>query len=474
MKGVPMRKPKIVVIGAGSYFFGRSVILKMMKSAVLRDGVLALVDIDPGVLQTMLKLAQRVRAATGAPVKLIGSTQRREVLEGADFVVLTFSDRNAYFRGLDCRIAEKHGVRMCSGDSIGPGGIFRALREVPKALQIARDISEMAPEAWVINFVNPTAVLGIALMRHASLKSFAICDSLHEPYLRIQILQQAGILDQKTSSIPVEVEQKLDLRIAGINHFTWMTKFTYAGKDMLPSAIERLKVLSKDERTSFSAERQNNDTGNSPQIRAKAKYNWTYALKLAEVFGVVPVCISHTKEYVPFFQGTGISGNDPEPIRIFDAEQRAHEMNRQWRETEEYAEGTLSVQDFLARGKGDHAGDIIESMWGEFGKSFYINTANHGAVTNMADDAFLELRCDLDMQGPRPQPVGPFPRGILGLEQQVLDTHELTVEAAVSCSRDILLRAMLTDPLINNIEDAKCISDELFLAERDALPEKWY
>jgi len=162
-----MSSPKVVVIGAGSFFFGRPVIWNMTHSEVLRGGTLALVDTKPDVLETFVNLAKRTIEATGAPTKLIASTDRREMLKDADFVVYTFSERNAYFRGLDCEIALKHGVRMCSGDTIGPGGIFRACREIPKALAMTKDIEELAPNAWVINFVNPTAVLGIALMRYA-------------------------------------------------------------------------------------------------------------------------------------------------------------------------------------------------------------------------------------------------------------------------------------------------------------------
>jgi hypothetical protein len=108
----------------------------MTHSEVLCGGTLALVDTNPDVLETMMALANRVVEATGAPTSVIGSTDRTEVLKDADFVVFTFSDRNAHFRGLDCEVSEKYGVRMCSGDTIGPGGIFRALREIPHALDI--------------------------------------------------------------------------------------------------------------------------------------------------------------------------------------------------------------------------------------------------------------------------------------------------------------------------------------------------
>ncbi|MBT3275306.1 MAG: glycoside hydrolase family 4, partial [Spirochaetales bacterium] len=161
-----MQSPKITVLGAGSFFFGRPVIWNMVTSETLRSGTLALVDTNPDVLKTMMDLAKLAIDATGAPCKLIGSTNRRDVMKDSDFVVTTFSDRNAHFRGVDTSIAAKYGVSMCSSDTIGPGGIFRALREIPKLMDMAKDAEELCPNAWMVNFVNPTTVLGITLMRY--------------------------------------------------------------------------------------------------------------------------------------------------------------------------------------------------------------------------------------------------------------------------------------------------------------------
>ena len=113
-------------------------------------------------------------------------------------------------------------------------------------------------------------------------------------------------------------------------------------------------------------------------------------------------------------------------------------------------------------------------MVGNLGNPFYINTFNDGAVSNMADDAFLELLCDVDMDGPRPRPVGEMPRGLRGWQEVVLDTHELTAEAVAKCDFSLLRRAMLTDPIVNSIADADAILRELLDVEREALPECWY
>lgn len=457
-----MQGPKITVIGAGSFFFGKPVILKMAKSEVMAGGTLALVDTKPEVLDTMMRLARRVFDETGCGVKLIGSTDRREVMADSDFVVLTFSDRNAHFRYIDTEISDKHGVKMCSSDTIGPGGIFRALREIPHALEMAKDTRELAPNAWLINFVNPTTTIGMALRRYASdVKSFALCDGQHEPYWTMKFCKAVGILPEEAPAIPTDVSSKLDLTICGVNHCTWMVRFNYDGKDMMPAFRNKLLEWVENEKK-------------NPGVKAKVRYNDTYALKLFDLYGIYPTIVSHTKEYVPFFQGYGVAPNDPEPIRLFDSKERAREMADAWKITEDYASGKLSVSQFCKDVKVDHATDIIESMWGNLGKSFYINAPNQGAITNLPDDAFLELKCDVDMNGPRPHPVGIFPRGVLALQHQLLDTHELTAEAAVTGDRCLLRRAMLTDPICNNIVDADACIEELLAAERDALPDYWF
>ena len=457
-----MAGPKVTVIGAGSYFFGRPVIYKMATSEIMAGGELALVDTDERTLKTMMKLAERVFEKARCGVKLTGSTDRRKVMKGSDFVVLTFSDRNAHFRGVDTRIAAKHGVRMCSSDTIGPGGIFRAMREIPHVLAMAKDAERLCPQAWIINFVNPTSVLGIALKRYVPhLRTFALCDGHHEPYNTLNWCKRLDILPPEATVVPPEVHNKLELKIGGVNHCTWLVRFRYDGVDMMPKLRRKLAEWVREE-------------GRNPAEKAKPRFNHAYEMQLFDLYGAFPTAASHTKEYVPFFQGYGVKPNQPEPIRLFDAENRAEEMAAAWKDTEAYAAGKLSVQQFLKDTHSDHATDIIESMWGGLGKPFYINSFNRGAITNMPDDAFVELRSDVDMHGPRPQPFGPMPRGLLALQMQVLDTHELTAEAAVTGDRAILRRAMLTDPICNNIADADACIKDLLEAEKDALPRYWY
>lgn len=453
--------PKVVVIGAGSLFFGRQAIWQMVQSPYLNTGTLALVDTDGERLRRMAKLAEMVIAENNVPLKLEASTDWRDVLKGADFVVLSFAERTVYYRGVDCAISEKYGIRMCSGDTIGPGGIFRALRELPVIMRCIQDIERYCPEAWVMNYINPSAVMGIALMRYApEIKSFALCDSLHMPHVKRRYAQRAGIITSP-EEFTEQVDRDFDMRIAGVNHFTWMLRADYRGEDVMPNIAESI-------RQQAVTETDGGDKG------AKAIFNAAIGYELYEAFGYIPVCVAHTKEYMRYWQGKGTAPDTIPPLSIWETEDRYERHAEMWEQVDGFVEGRTPINTYMSTFGPDHATDIIENMVGGLGKPFYVNTTNRGAVTNMDDDAFLELLCDIDMNGPKPRPVGEMPRGLRGMQELVLDTHELTAEAALSCDRGLLRRALLTDPLTNSIPDADAVMAELLELERDVLLEGWY
>ncbi len=455
------QSPKVVIVGAGSLFFGRQAIWQMVHSPHLNHGTLALVDTDAERLSKMASLAELVIADSGQPLALEASTERTDVLTGADFVVLSFADRSAMFRGIDCEISEKHGVRMCSGDTIGPGGIFRAMRELPEILACARDVARMCPDAWVINYVNPTSVMGIGLRRYApDVRSLALCDGLPMPHVKRRYAMQAGII-RTIEEYTDEVDATFDLRIAGVNHFTWILNASYDGRDVVPAIAEAMRHDALAE------------TGLA-NVGSKIAYNNAIGTQLYQAFGYLPACIAHTKEYVRFWQGRGRASEDIPAPPIWDPDPRYLMHNAMWEQVDDFVTGEIPIGEFSDMFGPDAATDVIETMVGRLGKPFYLNTCNDGAVTNMADDAFLELLCDIDVKGPRPRPVGAMPRGLRGLQEAVLDTHELTAEAVATCDRVLLRRAMLTDPLVASVGDADAIISELLTAEHEVLPECWY
>ena len=456
-----MSGPKVVVIGAGSLFFGRQAIWQMAHSKHLNKGTLALVDTNPAHLAAMADLAEKVVAHTGVALKIEASLERRDMLAGADFVILSFAEKSVRYRGLDCRVADElGGIRMCSGDTIGPGGVFRTLRELPVILDCCRDIAELCPDAWVINYINPTAANGIGIKLYApELKSFALCDGLHMPHVKNNYARRAGIIDDDATLSPQQ-DADFDFRVTGPNHFTWIVKAEYRGQDVTPDIAEKL-------RQEAATETNGLDTG------AKAAFNTTISYELYKAFGYIPACVAHTKEYMRFWQGWGRAEPPAGVLQLWETGDRYERHWEMWNEVARYNLGVDDIASFMERTKPDHATDIVETMWGGLGKPFYMNVLNHGAVPNMPDDAFLELLCDADMQQVVPRPVGDVPVGLRGLWQQVLDTHELTARAAVECDRDLLFRALNTDPLAVNLEDNKAIMETLLDAEEERLPQEW-
>jgi alpha-galactosidase/6-phospho-beta-glucosidase family protein len=454
-------QPKVVVIGAGSLFFGRQSIWQMVHSKYLNNGTLSLVDTDEEKLSKMVRLAEMVAKENNVSLKVEGSTNRRQVLKGADFVVLSFAEDTVKYRGIDCQVSLKYGIRMCSGDTIGPGGIFRAMRELPVIMECAKDVEELCPDAWVINYINPSTVHGIALSRYApKLKSFALCDSHHMPHKKAYYAIRAGII-QDQSEFNEEIDRRFDFRVAGVNHFTWLLKAEYDGKDVMAPIAEAL-------RKSAGTENNGGDRG------AKALYNDAITYELYNIFGCIPTCTAHTKEYVRYWQGLGKTEDAIPPLSIWETEDRYKRHEEMWRQVDDFISGKYSIADYMKSFGPDHATDIIENMVGNLNKRFFINTLNNGAVTNMNNDSFLELLSEVSMDGIKPLHIGEMPRGIRGMQELVLDTHELTAEAVVERSYTKLRRAMMTDPLVNSIHDADIIIKELLEQEREVIPGYWY
>ncbi|MGF1483972.1 MAG: glycoside hydrolase family 4 [Opitutales bacterium] len=442
-----IKPPKIVVVGAGSLFFGRKAIWSMCQQDGLKGGTLALVDTDPEHLATMRAIAERAIAATGCDTRLETSEDVRELLPGADFVILSFSNRNAHYRRFDAQISEKYGIYLCSADTIGPGGIFRAMRELPVILKTAEAVRELAPQAWLINYINPTSVNGIALMRHfPDLKSFALCDTLHMPYVKHHFMRRAGVPDAEAADF--------DLRIAGVNHFTFALKMEHRGRDMSDALRAHMRELAADEK----------DAGYS-----KKRFNNTYSLQLWDIFGACPACIGHTKEYLPYYQHRDHGPVKERRLTVFDCDEREERTATFWEENRAWASGQADIAEFLEKTQADHATNIINAMVTDSGRSYYINTANQGAVGNLPDDSFLEVLCEVSMDAVRPQPTGTLPLGLRSLQLNVLDTHELTVEAIVRQDSALLRRAFLTDPLVESIPDTDAMIAELLEAQRAAI-----
>lgn len=444
-----MKHPKIVIIGAGSLFFGRKLIWSMNSLEGLTNGHLALVDTNPDHLAGMEALARTIRAASGCGHEISAHADFRDALDGADFVILSFSNRNAHYRGVDVQVSAKHGIRMCSGDTIGPGGVFRALREFDEISRIVEAVERQCPQAWLINYINPSAVFGIALNKICRTPHFALCDSLHIPHLQKHYLKLLGRDDSTVDD--------LRMRIAGVNHFTWLIEASYRGEDVLDEIREALRARGEQE---------------DPQAKAKSLFNARISAELADIFGAVPVCTAHTKEYLPYWQGYGVHVAEERvpPLKLFEHEDRERITAQMWSDIADYNSGKRTAQEFLQTGSSDHATDIIQAIWNDSGHHFYVNVPNRGSVSNLPDDACLELECVLNRKGPQPLPAPAMPLGLVSLQYRILETHELTVEGYLRKDPRLLIRALAIDPIVNSIRTAEAVFADLVEAQKDVLP----
>ncbi len=453
--------PKVVLIGAASAFFGRQTIWSMVSKPALCNGTLALVDVDVPKLRWIEKIARRAIEATGVPLKLEIATDYRKVLKGADFVSLAFAVEGVKLRGVDADISTRHGMIMCSADTIGPGGTMRTLREIPRQNKILKDIEKMCPDAWVINWVNPTAAMGIAMMRHfPKIKMLALCDGPHNPRFDDGLIVCAGIV-KSHDKITDALRSRVDIRSGGVNHFTWLVEMNHRGRDMTPRIKSALHRSTQAEHRAKSGEAKRNLTND---------ISW----QIADAIGYVPMCTWHTQEYLPYFQGHDVAKKDVLTIKKWLVAERWEWMRSVWADMRNTASGKRPIDDFLKHETSDHASDIIESMWTGQRKKFYINTSNNGAVTNMTDDAFLEIPCVVDMNRVSPLPFGEMPRPLPGFLQRVLDEHELAVEAAVTYDHKVLRQAFLASMVAVSIPDVDACIKDLLRRERPYLHKNWY
>ncbi|MCJ8328657.1 MAG: glycoside hydrolase family 4 [Lentisphaeria bacterium] len=456
-----MRGPKVVLIGAASAFFGRQTIYSMVTKAALNNGTLVLVDPDKTKLGWLKKIAERAISATGVKLKLECYTDYRKGLKKADFVLLAFAVEGVKLRGLDAEVSTKHGMVMCSADTIGPGGIMRTLREIPRQNMIMDDVEKLCPNAWVINWVNPTSAMGIAMMRHyPHIKSMALCDGPHNPRFDNQLMVDAGIA-KSPEAITDAMRSRTKIRSGGVNHFNWLVEMTYNGKDVTGKIKDKLRAASQGEHVA-SSEKGKRNLAND------------IASQIADSLGFVPKCIWHTMEYLPYWQGHDVAKKDVLAIKQWQISVRRDWMNACWKDMRDIGSGKRKMDDFLENTGSDHASDIIESMWTGTNKQFYINIPNNGSVTNMQDDDYLELSCVVDMHDVRPLPFGEMPRPLRGFMYRVLDEHELAVKAAVTCDRDVLRQAFLSSMVAVSIPDVNNCMDELLRREKNYLPKAWY
>lgn len=435
---------KITFMGAGSTVFARNVIGDCMCCESLRDSVFALYDIDGDRLHESHVILEAMRKAKGGYGKIecyLGVEQRKEALRGADFVV------NAIQVGLydpctiiDFEVPKKYGLQQTIGDTLGIGGIMRALRTIPVLADFARDMEEVCPGALFLNYTNPMAMLSGYMQRYTAVQTVGLCHS-------VQVCSK-GLLTKLGMEDRLEGRKEL---IAGINHMAWLLEIKdRSGVDLYPEIKERAAAKMAD-----------------PDCKDKVRLDYInhfgyYCTESSE----------HNAEYNMFY----IKSKYPELIERYNIPldeypRRCIKQIADWKK--EYAE-------LLENGVKDHerskeyASHIMESI--VTGEPYKIggNVLNTGLIDNLPAEACVEVPCLIDGQGVHPCHVGPLPVQCAAMNMTNINVQLLTIEAARTLKRDHIYQAAMLDPHTGSeldIDTIKKMVDDLIAAHGSYLPE---
>jgi alpha-galactosidase len=428
--------PKITLIGAGSAVFARQVITDILHIEGLETGTFALVDIDEQRLELAQRIAEKIISLTGKHWNVVVSTERRDVLAGSDAIINSIEVAGLANVRHDYDIPLKYGIDQCIGDTIGPGGIFKALRTGPVWLDVLRDAERLCPTAWVLNYTNPMSILTLAALQGTKMRTVGLCHSV----------QGTSQLLAKYLEVPYE---EMEWRCAGINHNAWFTELRRNGEDLYPLLRERAAV---------------------PEVYEQDPVRFEMMLH----FGAfVTESSGHFSEYVPYFR------KRPDLIERYCRAgyqgQSGFYANNwpEWRagndtRIQEMLEGRREIP--LTRSK-EYAADIVEALVLNRPKVIYGNVRNTGLIDNLPDGC-VETACLVDRNGVQSCHFGPLPEQLAALNRSHMAVHALMVEALLTHDKQAARYALLLDPLTAAVcspAEISALFDEMWEAERTYL-----
>lgn len=429
---------KITFLGAGSTVFAKNVLGDCLLTPALRDSEFALYDIDLERLKESETMLKAINNNTGNHGKIVAYTDRKAALKDADYVI------NAIQVGgyepctvTDFEVPKKYGLRQTIGDTLGIGGIFRALRTLPVMFDFAADIEEQCPDAWLLNYTNPMSILTGAMLRYTGVKTIGLCHS-------VQICADHLL---KHLDLP---RDNVRWNIAGINHMAWLLEISRNGIDLYPEIKKRAEQ------------------------KQQAGKHWDMVrFEMMKHFGYyVTESSEHNAEYLPYF----IKNSYPElidklNIPLDEYPRRCIAQIEGWKTMRE----ELVNNDRLSHSRTHEYGSyIMEAM--ETNQPYKIggNVLNRGLITNLPDQACVEVPCLVDGNGITPTYVGALPPQLAALNMTNINVHLLTIEAAVTLKKEHIYHAAMLDPHTSSelsIDDIKSMCDDLIVAHGDWLPK---
>ena len=432
---------KITFMGAGSTIFAKNVLGDTMLTPALCDSEIALYDIDSARLEESYDMLEAInkKLNEGRAVikKYLGVENRRDALRDAKFVV------NAIQVGgydpctiIDFEIPKKYGLRQTIADTLGIGGIMRALRTIPVLRDFAEDMEAVCPDAWFLNYTNPMAMLSGYMQRYTNVKTVGLCHS-------VQVCSE-GLL-KKLDMLP---EDGFIDKIAGINHMGWLLEITdMQGNDLYPEIRARAAKLNETEK--------HNDMVRFDYIKRLGYY----CTESSE----------HNAEYNPFY----IKPAYPELIDRYNIPldeypRRCINQIADWNKQKEELWNGGSIEHTRSK---EYASHIMEAMVTNKPYKIGGNVLNNGLITNLPREACVEVPCLVDGSGVSPTYIGDLPLQLAAMNSTNINPQLLTIEAAVTKKRETVYQAAMLDPHTGaqlSIDDIVAMCDELIEAHAAA------
>lgn len=458
-----MDRRKIVIIGAGSAMFTQGLVADLILSQ--RPWTLGLVDIDPQALQVAEGLSRRMIDAKNADIAIEASTDRCDVLPGADVVVTTIGVGGRRAWEADVFIPRKYGIYQPVGDTVMPGGISRALRMVPAMVDIARDVLRLCPQAWFFNYANPMTVNCWAVRKATGADIVGLCIGTFHVYQ--QLVRFIGAPESEVTYLA-----------AGVNHFTWIYDLRWNGRDAWPLVRQRLareramteRVLGEGEQAAPGGD----TTLAEEEVELRVSDN-PFSWSLFETYGAYPaVNDRHVVEFFPERFPNGNYYGRTLGVDCFSFEEIIAYGDEIYERMRAQAMGEMPLDESVfQRVPGEHAQllDILRAIEEDSRQMFAANLPNRGAIPNLPDDAVLELSCVATGRGLRPIQVPDFPDRLAAPLMRRIAAHVLTVEAALTGDRKLFVEALLADGSVTDSATAEKLADELLKAHREYLPQ---
>jgi alpha-galactosidase/6-phospho-beta-glucosidase family protein len=445
---------QVTIIGGGSYQWTPKLITDLLATPSLAGCHIALMDIDPTPLSKMAALLGRANEALGARVTVETTTDRRRALEGADFVVVTISTGGFASMAVDLEVPARHGIRQSVGDTVGPGGINRSLRNIPVLVEIGRDMEQKCPDAWLLNITNPMTCLTRCVARETSVKTVGLCHGIGNYCLDLAI----------AFGVPLESVQPT---LTGVNHFPVIVGLDIDGHDGLEMLAGVLDELGGVGRIGPGA------GGPHPEPFSKAGFARRHVLSLTlfDRFGAVPaVDDRHLAEFLPSILTESSGWGKAWGIELTPISRRVEHQEGFIRHVDAVVDGTAELS---INPSGELVAPVIDSLISGTRREVPLNLPNTGQCPDLPSDAVVEAMCVVDDQGMRGRDAAPAPAPLAELLRRHVAVQELTVEAAVRGDPDLVRAALVLDPLAGRTDwsEIDAMATELLAGTAQWLPQ---